>query len=492
MARNTFIFAIGGTGARVVRSLTMLLASGMKLNDNDKVIPIIIDLDTENEDTARTIKALDLYKVIRDTAYGNNAVVKDGFFAGNLAKLNSLRTETTGEVKESFQLKFAGINDTFEKYLRTGELDASVDLPLLRLLYDDSDRSNPNTELKLELTKGFKGNPNIGSVIFTDLQSTPEFEFFKNAITEGDRIFIISSIFGGTGSSGFPQLLKLIRTSNNNKLKNAVIGAITVMPYFSVQDKKESAIDSSRFMSKTKAALSYYEHEMESMKLNALYYIADAHRGNPYENNEGGAAQKNDAHLVEMIAATAAVHFINRPTGDFRDTTEYFEFGVKQDQPVLSIGHFFDESRRQVMEPLTRFKYFSKLYLEYLPEHLKTTFSKSCNLPEEFNSHPYYQALRSFFEKHFMEWLQELKRNSRSFAPFNLGGNFNTLIEGKPIKTGIFNKGLSEGYFETALDKSENALRTTVADNRARFMQVLYETASKAYNEELESLPSIA
>ena len=61
MRRNTFVFGIGGTGARIVRSLTMLLASGVKLNETNKIIPVIIDVDAKNADTTRTLKALEAY-----------------------------------------------------------------------------------------------------------------------------------------------------------------------------------------------------------------------------------------------------------------------------------------------------------------------------------------------------------------------------------------------------------------------------------------------
>ena len=37
-----FVFGIGGTGARVIKSLTMLLASGIKAGDFD-IIPVLID-----------------------------------------------------------------------------------------------------------------------------------------------------------------------------------------------------------------------------------------------------------------------------------------------------------------------------------------------------------------------------------------------------------------------------------------------------------------
>ena len=62
---NLFIFAIGGTGARVLRSLGILLASGLKINA-DKIIPIIIDTDTQNNDTIRALKLLNNYRKIRN------------------------------------------------------------------------------------------------------------------------------------------------------------------------------------------------------------------------------------------------------------------------------------------------------------------------------------------------------------------------------------------------------------------------------------------
>ena len=53
---NLYIFAIGGSGSRVIRSLTMLLAAGVHADGN--IIPIIIDPDTSNGDLARTVNVL--------------------------------------------------------------------------------------------------------------------------------------------------------------------------------------------------------------------------------------------------------------------------------------------------------------------------------------------------------------------------------------------------------------------------------------------------
>ena len=60
-----YIFGIGGTGARVLKSLTMLMAAGVKLADTDAVVPVIIDADQSNGDLTRTVDLLNQYKKLR-------------------------------------------------------------------------------------------------------------------------------------------------------------------------------------------------------------------------------------------------------------------------------------------------------------------------------------------------------------------------------------------------------------------------------------------
>lgn len=52
------------------------------------------------------------------------------------------------------------------------------------------------------------------------------------------------------------------------------MGAVTVLPYFALDDPTAtgSSIDSSNFLTKTKAALTYYE---KTVKSDYLYYIGE-------------------------------------------------------------------------------------------------------------------------------------------------------------------------------------------------------------------------
>ena len=76
MAR-LFVFAIGGTGSRVLKSLTMLLASGIKPDPQKEweIVPIIIDPHKSNEDLKRTERLLGNYQSI-----ANEGGLSNGFF----------------------------------------------------------------------------------------------------------------------------------------------------------------------------------------------------------------------------------------------------------------------------------------------------------------------------------------------------------------------------------------------------------------------------
>ena len=112
--------------------------------------------------------------------------------------------------------------------------------------------------LETEMDIGFVGNPNIGSVVLNQFKDSDEFREFASNFNANDRIFIISSIFGGTGAAGFPTILKNIRDAMNNPnidskgfLQNAKIGAITVLPYFNIKKEDDSPIQKSDFIAKT-------------------------------------------------------------------------------------------------------------------------------------------------------------------------------------------------------------------------------------------------
>jgi len=260
-----------------------------------------------------------------------------------------------------------------------------------------------------------------------------------------------------------------------------------MMPYFAVQEDAESAIDSNRFVSKTKAALSYYEHELDS--LSAMYYLYDRPGNTPYKNNEGGKAQKNDAHLAELIAASAILDFTNKKDEAFEANTMYYEYGIKRDDLTVDIRHFFEQDKANILHSLTAFTYAAKAYTQHLPTALGEAFAKELNLEKELQSASFYQSLTAFFKEYYLQWLTEMERNSRTFKPFILEESFNSMVVGQPIKTSIFEKGISPNYLNTHFGKIENDLKKTIPQGEKRFLLLLNKIAEKCF-EKLETLPS--
>lgn len=268
-----YIFGIGGTGSRVLRALAMFMAAGVKIK-TDEIVPIIIDPDASNADLTRTVSLLNNYASIRKSLSFDNSNSNE-FFKTAIER-----------IVPNYGLRIKDTEDkSFKQFISYGSMSKS-NQALAKMLFSDKN-------LGASMDVGFKGNPNIGSVVLNQIIDTDDFRSFANSFNQGDKIFIISSIFGGTGASGFPLLIKSLRTGkdfpNNDLINNAQIGAITVLPYFKLKQSDDSEIDSSTFISKTKSALAYYENNIiKNNAVDELYYLAD-NLSATYENFEGGS-----------------------------------------------------------------------------------------------------------------------------------------------------------------------------------------------------------
>lgn len=433
-----YVFGIGGTGARVIRSLTMLLASGVKLGENiDTVIPVTIDPDRSNGDLTRTVTLLKTYKSLHDQLkFGKNS--KSEFFKTNIDDLNT-----------SFRMQVADVADKdFQSYIKYLNLDTR-NKALVSLLF-----SKKNLEAHMDV--GFKGNPNMGSVVLNNFSTEADNDLgsILESFQSGDKIFIISSIFGGTGAAGFPLLLKTLRQAQSSQLPsaalvaNAPIGAITVLPYFGVQHDEDSEINMDSFMSKAKAALSYYR---DNLNTDVLYYISDKLSKN-YDNHEGDSAQRNNAHFVEMVAALSIVDFCKNNV-QHDGSKSFKEFGFNEDKPVVSIRTLADSTRALVGKPLISMFIFEKFYKEHLKNTWENAWAKDFSYADDDNegkmdstvmSHDFFVKLTKFLKDFDNEWLRKMANNSRAFRPFNLetcGENIFNSIDGyEPKKTGFWGK----------------------------------------------------
>lgn len=428
-----YVFGIGGTGSRVIKSLTMLLATGIECNGYE-IVPIIIDPDQANGDVTRTIGILNSYKNIREKLSFSDTNINK-FFQASI-------TDTT----KGFKLELSNVrNDKFKDYIGYAGLDTN-NKALANLLFSDD---NLNSDMEV----GFKGNPNIGSVVLNQFDQSQDFIEFASSFGSGDRIFIISSIFGGTGAAGFPLLLKNLRNGSNRipnqaYLKDAPIGAITMLPYFGVKPDENSKIDKATFISKTKSALNYYDKNVSGTNsINALYYLGDEPNMD-YENNEGSFTQKNDAHFLELVAALSVIDFANIDSNKLTniegiaDSPIYKEFGVKVDVNELEFSNLGDFSQSILKKNLTQYQLFQLYFSKKLKENEDRNWAQKMDMKTFFGK-PFYNDLK-LFNKSFVEWLQELEKNRKSFKPFNLNAddsNLFQMVNGIKPKKGLLDQG---------------------------------------------------
>ena len=61
-----YVFGIGGTGSRVLRSFTFLLGAGVKVKGFNEVVPIIIDADSTSGDKTDTVELMQRYVKIHE------------------------------------------------------------------------------------------------------------------------------------------------------------------------------------------------------------------------------------------------------------------------------------------------------------------------------------------------------------------------------------------------------------------------------------------
>lgn len=483
-----YIFGIGGTGSRVIRSLTMLLAAGVDCNDT--IVPIIIDRDLANADLSRTNELIDDYISVNKKVPRPSETNKNRFFATPIELLDN-----------NLFLKLEDNTQVFADYIKhSGMSDANQ--ALVNMLFAEK-------TLELNMTEGFQGNPNIGSVVLNQFDEADIFQSFANSFQSGDKIFIISSIFGGTGASGFPLLLKNLNSSkprmpNWGYVQNAPTGAISVMPYFNVSNKKsdknkDSQVDSDTFIDKTKAALSYYK-SLDN-QLDTLYYIADRER-TTYKHSKGGVDQKNDAHFVELASALAILDFANKsPKRDGSNRkTVYKEFGVVPGKQTDAVGNeivsdcksmnfsdLADETNNIIRKPMIQFFLFRKYLKEIFEKERKHQPYAHNRFDKGFMDNDIIKKMIKIQDDYY-KWLNEMTRQSRNFSPFKLEAYnkepFEFITDLKETKKGKFPYKYW-AWMDNELNKNQKGAEKVAKSlsKEAQFIELFYRVTNKFVNE---------
>ena len=289
-----YFISIGGTGAKVMESLTHLCIAGL-LPEDERLYISAIDPDVGNGNLERTSTALNNFAVFQNFSVGNDTPL----FKNKISIARPFPWNPTGHDKN--------LDDLIEFHHHSNSPVGK----LYELLYTQRERSTT-------LNEGFRGHPSIGAAVlakkFSDgSKLTAQIE---KILGEGDnvKIFLAGSVFGGTGAAGLPTVARLLKNNLADYADRISIGGALMLPYFSfTPDGKldELFARSENFLANTKAALKFYS-ERENL-FDAMYFVGDSRLTPVAEFSVGAANQRNEANIAELYAALAAVDFFARP-----------------------------------------------------------------------------------------------------------------------------------------------------------------------------------
>lgn len=188
----------------------------------------------------------------------------------------------------------------------------------------------------LDLSHGYRGQTHLGSLLMyhemlleaekngSELQKFIE----KLQQTPDARVFVMGSVFGGTGASSIPLVPKILQdVAKKMDAKNdlrAIFGGLLLTNYFSFgankeQLKNEKVIaNSQNFALNSQTALTFYQNdETVEQTYKAMYHIGWPLQPANYQSGDGkiltgGKDQQNPAHPVELMAAFAALDFFEK------------------------------------------------------------------------------------------------------------------------------------------------------------------------------------
>ncbi|MGI4870725.1 MAG: hypothetical protein ACRYFX_06035 [Janthinobacterium lividum] len=425
--QENFLIGIGGTGSRVLEAFVHCCAAGF--GPKGKVHLMLIDPDAGNGNLTRTKTLIEQYRRLR-SAFAREET--------NAAFQTDL-VIPEGDAPFVWSI-FAEADQTLKKYIGYENL-RSQEGPLA----DVADLLFTQSELNTKLNEGFRGHPSIGAVVMADppMNEYP-FKMLKDNMPSeagAARVFLVGSIFGGTGAAGFPTLgadkvLKYndeLQTKLGENRSKVLLGGALVLPYFdfTVDNTKSEQmfVTPQDFPIATKAALHYYNDKQ--LAFDQYYFIGDSLAQKVGAFSTGTATQENRPHYVELAAALAAFDFFRQEQPKDGAEKSYFiasreTAAVTWDQlPLSRNGDQLAGLRSRFRQDIGDFTLFCYTYLTVGHKFLDPTSQAEAKLtswyrdsfqkgassakddPMHGDNRPNFGLMTSFARR-FLRWITDL------------------------------------------------------------------------------------
>lgn len=314
MAEKCFCYCIGGTGARIAEVAAHLCAMNL-VNDEREITFIIVDKDQNCGGTAQAKEVIGRIEKISQIEGSNTGAC--------LCKSRLTKPDANPWNFTNALASIASNNDgnaSLEDALGQNGTDDGI---LFDAFYSDSEQISKTSE-------GFYGHPTIGALMFKYMMKNANGNDIAQPVinslsgtADTAKVFIIGSVFGGTGASVFSNLAAHIRDKSsvmNNINNRLIISGVLLLPYFSFSNNRDnSIIDETEFYAKSKTALEQYGNDPHLIRrrvdsdnsFDTLYICGQNPLHKVGEYSIGGESQKNHFDLVDLVSAYAMVSFFN-------------------------------------------------------------------------------------------------------------------------------------------------------------------------------------
>lgn len=357
---SNYVIGIGGSGIRVLRAIVHNCAAGVI--DTAEIKMLAVDADWKSKVWTTLQQEYQEYVDMRNILRTSK---KGVCFNTDINLMN----------KEGIISPVPYGNGGYKTLEQSIKPDDKLER-IMKFFYTKEEREK-------ELREGFFARPGIGCVFFSDFEndifskflSELEEDIYKKIQT---NVILIGSIFGGTGASGLPTIIKLIEEKIKHSKKSDIsekalkylnIGAVFMLPYFKAVNysEEEAIIKMGSFWKTAKEAMEYYKEEKYlepsqkewSRSLQRLYLIGQQDLDIVNYYAEGGDKQDNKPHIAEEYGALAIRDFLYITSkNDFNRKLEIFEWKLEKE---ISWEHLYynkgedDKSLKRIMGEFVQF-----------------------------------------------------------------------------------------------------------------------------------------